>query len=156
MKRALEEVRGESLLSLTYDAKLVALRWDLVAFGLVWDLDVSCSEKADAPMRRGWICFCDVSELNWPLDKARLPIGCWLTSVLEVIPGDGLEIEYRVAGLFSRFENNRPIPSGQAKEISVYARSIWGVISTEPAPSTELGLDLEIRRSLAAPSERPQ
>lgn len=82
-------LQDEDVRALTTDARIVAMRWDVLEWGVVLDLDVPVSEANDAPMRRAWLAFPGVSEITLAMHEARLPTGIWLTSSLEARPDEG-------------------------------------------------------------------
>ena len=150
MSSSLRELTGDEILSLTFNSRLVALRWDLVPFSLAWDLDVYLTEGDGVPMHRAWICFSGLGGFSWNLDDARLPTGCWLTSVFETKQLDDQMTEYRVVGLFSPFNGTQSAELKHSQEIVVSAQSILGVISTDSQIPTAYGLDVRARRLLAS------
>jgi hypothetical protein len=107
-------------IQLTLDARLVGIRWDIIPWSLVFDLDVPTSESKNAPMCRAWIVFSGMSELSFPLNSARLPNGCWLTSNLsyKLLP-DGFR-DYSVLGLVPMFDAEQLIEKNPSGEFSSF------------------------------------
>ena len=66
------------------DARIVGIRWDIVPWSMVLDLDVRVSEEEGAQVRRVWVAFSGVSTLSLSLTNARLPTGLFVTSEMWV------------------------------------------------------------------------
>lgn len=136
--------------ALTTDARVVAIRWDLLEWGLVLDLDVPISEGENAAMRRAWLVFPGVSEVTMAIQDARLPTGIWLTSSLDEIPdNDGFRI-FSCQALLPVFDGNTLRPIGAASTISIRAQDVFGVVSRGSDIPGEYGLLLESRQRLCA------
>ncbi len=78
----LQDVRildASAVSEMTRDAKVVAIRWDLIKWSLVLDMDVPASEARASPVRRAWLVLGGVSEISLDLESARLPDGVWLS-----------------------------------------------------------------------------
>jgi hypothetical protein len=141
------------ILKLTQDARIAGIRWDVIPWCLVLDLDVPISEARQAPMRRAWIVFHGVSELTFPAQDARLPNGCWLTSTssLTAVPTD-----YRmfcVLALMPRFIGNESSAISAVEKIVICARRMVGVVSSASATPGDSGLAWENRIALATDEE---
>jgi hypothetical protein len=143
-------VVGESdALALSRDARIVAIRWDLIEWGLVLDLDVPDSESADSPVRRAWLAFSGVSEVTIPMEDARLPNGVWLTSSLGMEPDqDGFKI-YFCQALFPNFIGNERRVTDANTGISIRAQGLVGVVSADTDNTNESALSYEARTKLA-------
>ena len=138
---------------LTIDARLLAIRWDLIPWCLVLDIDVPVSEAADAPLHRAWIVFEGILELNWPMLNTRLPCGCGLISSITVSKlSDNIQV-YKFRGLLPSFSNDDSLLENPAKEISIKAKNIVGFISIEACPHKIEYLERKKRLSLASDDE---
>ena len=136
--------------SITLDARIAAIRWDLVPFGMVWDLDVPVSERKNAKMCRAWIYFDGLDDLSIPLSRVRLPTGCWLDSGIQVNPLGNELSEFRIQGLFPRFQGNLLNRPSLVQEIVVVAKTVFGAVSKDCAAPSDFGLDLYERRLLGS------
>jgi hypothetical protein len=138
-------------LHLSMDARIVAVRWDLVEWGVVFDLDTPVSEATGAAMKRAWLVFSGLDHLTVPMLGVRLPTGLWLTSSLDVEPApDGFRT-YSCHGLFA-------VPDGakvraNLQSLVVQAQSLVGVVSTNEAAPIDYGLAFDVRRKLASDDE---
>jgi hypothetical protein len=138
-------------LDLSLDARIVAVRWDLVEWGVVFDLDTPVSEATGAAMKRAWLVFSGLDHLTVPLLRVRLPTGLWLTSSLDVEPAaDGFRTYtcYALVG----------VPHGaevraSSNTVIVQSQSLVGVVSTNEARPIDYGLALDVRRKLASDDE---
>jgi len=137
-------------LHLTRDARIVAIRWDLIEWGLVLDLDVPVSESAGAPMRRAWIVFNGVADVTIPMADARLPNGIWLTSALGVAPAQSGFRGYSCQALFPNFEGNERAAADAHSGMFIRAQSLVGVISTDSGNPSESMLSYEVRNRLSS------
>jgi len=77
-----ELLSEDAALDITQDARVAAIRWDLITGSVVLDLDCPISEAKNAPMQRAWLVFRGVKDMSIPL-VGRLPAGCWLTTTME-------------------------------------------------------------------------
>jgi hypothetical protein len=138
-------------LRLSMDARIVAVRWDLLEWGVVFDLDTPVSEAKRSAMKRAWLVFSGLDQLTVPMLGARLPTGLWLTSSLDVEPAPQGFRTYTCHGHFA-------VPDGAGvranlKALVVQAQSLVGVVSTNGAPPIDYGLALDVRRKLASDDE---
>ena len=138
--------------SLTEDARVAAIRWDLMEWGLVFDLDVPISEAHEAPMRRGWLVFLGVAECTIPILNARLPNGIWLSSGLAERADDEGFRTYSWSALVPVFEGDEPKPS-PVQQISVRAQSLVCIVSSESISPNPFGLGFDARRQLCSDEE---
>ena len=141
---SLEEIKNS-----TIDARLAALRWDVVPWSLVLDLDTPVTENANALMKRAWIILTNISELSFPLSNARIPNGCWLTSQIGFTTLSNNFINYEVSCLLPSFNQDDELQNNPVKNISVIAQGIIGLSSTQTGRSTDKILDRKIRTDLA-------
>lgn len=143
----------EEIWELTIDARIVAIRWDLIPWSLVLDLDAPESEREDAGERRAWLVFDDISEISWPFVEARVPIGPRITGGLAASGPEGGFNDFTFAPQLPQFTESgelRPFPD---KDVTIRARAVRAVISTGSAPSEEFGLARALRLSLATDDE---
>lgn len=142
-------VEESDALALARDARIVAIRWDLVEWGLVLDLDVPTSECEGSPMRRAWLVFSGVSEITIPMEVARLPNGVWITSSFLVEGGqDGFRL-YTCCAIFPNFDGNELRDAAAGESISIRAQKLVGIISAKSDNSEEYGLSYQARSRLA-------
>ncbi|WP_242394268.1 hypothetical protein [Anaeromyxobacter oryzisoli] len=143
---------GSESAEITRDARVAAIRWDVVSWGLVLDLDAPLSEGADVPMRRAWLVFEDVSDISWPMNRARLPNGCWLASEIGMVPANG-GVEYRFNALLPRFRDDDSMEEEPAQTVTIKARALRGVRSEGAAMPGECGVSWSERVRLATDEE---
>jgi hypothetical protein len=143
-------VDESAALALAKDARIVALRWDLLEWGLVLDLDVPSSEREDSTMRRAWLVFSGVSEVTLPMEATRLPSGIWLTSSLAAEDRyDGFRV-YTCWALLPTFDNDEVRTIDVSHSISIQAQSLVGILSPTPGGACDYGLTYRTRTSLAS------
>ena len=138
----------DEALSSMRDACIVGIRWDLVPWGLVLDLDVPASEEREAPVHRAWIIFSGLSEISWPLESARIPNGCWITSA-----GDLEKVgEYQRVTFLALLGKLGDAESGGqvARRVSIDATQVFGAWSLRTADATNGRLSRESRLALAS------
>ena len=143
-------VEGYDALVLSRDARLVAVRWDVVPWGIVLDLDTPDSEANGAAMRRAWLIFAGVSEVTIPMRNNRLPTGIWLSSPLAVEKEDHGFSNYTCSALLPTFDRNRLREADSGAEISIRAQSLVGAVSANSATPGEYGLSLRTRIELSS------
>ena len=152
-KSRVEEILLEDVAEATVDARLVAVRWDLKPWSLVFDLDSPIAEGEPILMRRLWLCFHHLSEVTLPWQRVRMPVGCWLTTAIETVDRpDGMS-DFRIGGLFHQMEGDEIVPMQPIKEIIISAVSISAFGSTNAAQSSEYGLERQVRQGLASDEE---
>jgi hypothetical protein len=142
-------VEEASALCLSRDARLVGIRWDAVAWGIVLDLDSPVSEAAKAPMRRVWLVFRGIDEVTIPLRGTRLPTGIWLTSPFGAEDAEGGFRSFTCWALLPTFDGNVLRPARTPGKISLRAQELVGVVSTRAETPTDYGLTWESRTGLA-------
>ncbi len=132
------------------DAKVVAVRWDLVPWGLVIDIDVPLSEAENAPLHRAWIVFDGMNEINWNFNNSRLPDGIWLTSNALVKQQTNGGLKFTIATLLPKFSENEPLPdTGEDFGLSITAKNILVFRSDKSISPGKYGLTRQQRLSLA-------
>jgi hypothetical protein len=146
-------VVSDDALHLSRDSRVVALRWDLVPWGIVLDLDVPISEAKGAAMRRAWLLFSGVAEVTIPMQSSRLPTGIWLTSSFAVEGSAQESLLYTCRALLPEFNENRLREDGTLGCISIRAQSLVGVVSQRSSLASEYGLSLGSRTDLASDQE---
>ena len=146
-------VVADDALNLSRDSRIVALRWDLVPWGIVLDLDVPISEAEGAAMRRAWLLFSGVADVTIPMQSSRLPTGIWLTSSFAVEACAQELLLYTCRALLPEFDGNRLRENGTLGRISIRAQSLVGVVSENSSLAGEYGLALKARTDLASDQE---
>lgn len=136
-------------------ARLVGIRWDLIEWGLVFDMDTPISEAKGSPLYRVWIVFDGVSELCFPFEKTRLPNGCFITSSFVTTEMSEGFFSYSAYALLPTYTAKDKYVEPVAKTISITAKSMFGVRSalTAEAGSTSGWLSREDRNRLASEDE---
>lgn len=142
----------EQALRATRDARVVAIRWDLVPWALVLDPDAPDSEGAGVPVRRVWLVFDGVSDISSPMDRARLPNGCWLGSEMVAVPADG-EVEFRVSALLPQFGADERAQARPAQTLAIRCQALRVVRSVAAAGITDRELSRAERLQLASDEE---
>jgi hypothetical protein len=146
------KIEKTEVYNLTKDARLVGIRWDIVPWGLVLDLDAPVSEKERSPVRRAWLVFHGLSELNFPLINTRLPNGCWLNSSLSCSPLPNDFTDFVFIAIVPHFVGN--IVDGKpTKEVVIRAKQVTGIVSASKSAPNDDGLTWEERNRLATDAE---
>lgn len=131
---------------------MVAIRWDLVPWALVLDLDAPDSEGAGVPVRRVWLVFDGVSDISWPMDRARLPNGCWLGSEIVAVPDDS-QVEFRVGALLPRFGADDRVQGRPAQTVAIRCQALRVVRSAAAAVVIDRELSRAERLQLSSDEE---
>jgi hypothetical protein len=146
----IDRFENDSALALSRDARITAIRWDLVPWGLVLDLDSPVSEARDAGMRRVWLVFAGIGEVTLPVYNARLPSGIWLTSDLvasDIVHGSR---HYTCQALLPQFDGNALREGRSSDEVVISAQALVGLASTRSTTPTEYGLSRAARIELCS------
>ncbi len=140
MTKPVYRLEGEALSAITLDARVAAIRWDVIPWGLVLDLDAPVCEAPGAPMKRAWLLFPAVSEISWPFIEARLPNGCWLSSKMSCSWSGGGVREYRFTALLPRFSGEVMSLESPPSEVMIRAQRVSGAASLGTHPPGEHGI----------------
>jgi hypothetical protein len=141
--------RAETMES-TLDARIVALRWDLLAWDLVLDCDLPAFGERDSnAIKRGWIVFDSVGEISLTLDSARLPRGIIAVSSIGESPlGDNCS-EFNISVLIPRFSEDDKLVGNPGGVLTISAKSVLTVRSIAIGDFGEHSGDVFQRNSLA-------
>ena len=143
----------EESLSVTEDARVAALRWDVLPWALVLDLDAFVGENR-TDLRRVWIGFTGLSEVTWPFESARVPNGVWLSAGIGVIELSDRWREYVFSALLPKHGQTGSLVGAPTREIAVRAQGLVGVSSRGSATPGEFrSLTLEQRLALGSDAE---
>lgn len=115
------------------DARIVAIRWDLIEWSLVLDLDIPVSEAPETFRRRAWAIFDGISDVSLELHHQRLPRGIEVVDdAMETQNGDGFNT-YTMS--FISMDRNEKV---EWFEFEIRARGVFGLVSegTYPSEST--------------------
>ena len=146
-------LQGQDVCDLTWDARVVAIRWDLLEWGVVFDLDVPVSEAEDAPMRRAWLAFEGDSEITITMLDARLPTGIRLTSSMEIgIRANEFQL-FSCMALLPVFDGNVLRREQTAARMSIRAQGVTGIVSRSADRGSLYGLSLLARNALATDAD---
>ncbi|MBN8471408.1 hypothetical protein JYJ95_33300 [Corallococcus exiguus] len=152
MDEAVVELRGAERFGVAQGSRVVAIRWDVLPWGLVLDLDSPLSETPDTELRRVWLCFHDLGAVTWPFQEARVPTGCWIVVQFP--------LETTSAGLLS-YSFSTVLPVGATGDlvlrtrdedvVEIQAQGFTVLASRASAPPDEQGhLDWDTRTRLAS------
>jgi hypothetical protein len=143
----------DEVLGLVRNAKLVAIRWDLIPWCLVLDLDAPTSEAKGAQMRRVWLVFEGMSEISWLLDRARLPNGCWISNSLETESlSDGFFL-FTFMTLAPAFTGAGSVDKNPTRVLCIRAKKVYGIASESSGMPDVSGLTRDVRLGLAGDEE---
>lgn len=148
-----ESLSKKDTLELTLDARVVAMRWDILPWDLVFDMDVPARRDRDNFKRRAWLCFVGFSALTMPFDRARIPTGCWLIGPLAETAVSSEFSEYCVSGVAPKGRDDGSLESNPAIEIVVRAQAVLGLVSEEACRSGDAGLHWADRNGLCSDEE---
>ncbi len=147
---AIDVLVADAAYAMTKDARVVGIRWDLVEWGLVFDLDCPASEARDSPCSRGWLIFRNVAEMSLPLTgRVRLPSGIWITSELRSDGAAGVNT-YAFEMLAPEFGPDEQLARSPTHTASVRAEVVVGLRTREHGQPGPTGLAYEARQRLAS------
>ena len=150
MSEKVYRLTDREVMEITQDARLVAIRWDVLPWSIVLDIDTPASEQDHAEMRRTWICFSGIDSFTWNFENTRLPTGCWLNSTIGVTPLSNEFTEYCFSALTAQFCEDGSLKGNSSTDVIIQSRRIAGVSSIESAYPEQYGLSWDQRTALAS------
>jgi hypothetical protein len=141
-------------LHLACDAKIVAFRWDILAWALVIDIDYrESAEDGSDGIGRAWLVFDDITDISCSLDEARLPNGIFSTYGIVEKKVDADYIDFSLFVLAPRFGSSDKVQSNPNCEIKLRAKDFRAVKSNKVAAFGEFGPNFNERQNLASDQE---
>ncbi|MEM8798161.1 MAG: hypothetical protein AAGE61_21525 [Pseudomonadota bacterium] len=129
------------------DAKIRALRWDLLDWAVVIDLDVASAPGRPLSYRRAWCVFERLKEFRIQADKARLPIGIWVYNTKRTALGDG-DTRFEVSAQLPKSALDKDLVFPSPQSFSIVAAKAIAIISKRPVkPRQHDFLDFKERKS---------
>ena len=130
------------------DARIVAIRWDIIPWSLVLDLETPTSEKSGADLRRAWVAFQGVSTLSFDALEARLPTGISITSEMwiDALP-DKQDFQ---RATFQTLAIEESSTEARTREVVIVCKQIKGLVSVAASVGDGIGLSWQARNSLAS------
>jgi hypothetical protein len=134
-------------------SRVVALRWDLVPWGLV--LDIDCSELPDGAgaIRRCWLIFSGISELSWSLRNTRLPNGVMTTGPIGRTAIENGFVKYTIHHLAPTCSEHGNITGNPHNELVITAKGLSCLVSSSAIEAAGEWLDFEKRNDLASDAD---
>ncbi|HEY3319221.1 MAG TPA: hypothetical protein VGP72_01950 [Planctomycetota bacterium] len=149
----IEQLTEDDALERVQDARVVAIRWDVIPFAVVLDLDLAIPEEKDRVVRRAWYVFWAISVIDFGL-VGRLPTGCCLTSTMSRSEEPGGFFAYRINAVMAIFNADDSLADGCTKVVCVSAKRLVALQSTATAVQDQYGLlSWEQRCRLASDAE---
>jgi hypothetical protein len=121
------------------DARIAAIRWDILPWGLVLDLDARLSEAQDSPLRRVWLAFDGVAEMTLELLDSRVPNGIWITSGIEVTEVSERFRDYSFLALLPTHAPDDTLVGRASRSVTIRAMNLVGVASRASTAARESG-----------------
>jgi hypothetical protein len=143
-------VSGAHWTEVTRDARLVAIRWDILPRGVIFDLDVPTAESDFAPMRRGWLAFSEVRDVTIWMNRAIIPMGIWLTSELYVLTVNESVVDYSCSCTLYGADGDGFRLVREAPDVSIRAQDAVALLSQRSDLPTENRLSFESRSRLCS------
>ena len=135
------------------DAKVVSIRWDLLPWCLLLDCDIPIDEGLNRLSKyRGWIVFDGTHDITLDLESIRIPNGIFCNGGIEVVDLGTSLYEYKLPVLLPRFSGDI-ISNNPNAILSVTAKGLRGVMSTNAGAFGDLGPDRAQRNALATDEE---
>lgn len=135
------------------ESRIVAIRWDVLPWSIVLDLDVSVSEAENSQMRRAWLAFYDVSRVNLQLSDACIPTGVFIVTEMwtDEVYINNIKLQ---KSTFRILVTEKPAgeisTTNEIKDIVFVSKKIAGVASINSCFGGENGLSWADRNSLAS------
>lgn len=149
-ERRVELLNHEETIDSTIDARIVAIRWDLLMWGLVLDCDVPAfGEKASNAIKRSWVVFHAVDNISLKLDSARLPRGIIAGSSIEVRPLANDFTQFSFSVLTPKYSESDEMIGNPHGNLTITAKTLLVVRSIAIGDFGEFSGDVTQRSSLA-------
>ncbi len=140
----------EETLETTIDARIVALRWDLLAWCLVLDCDVPAfGEMESNVVKRVWVAFDSISEISLTLDSARLPTGIHTTHPIWENPLGNNSTQFNIGVLTPKFSESDELLRSPHGTLKITAKAVLAVRSIASGDFGETAGSIVQRNSLA-------
>jgi hypothetical protein len=133
------------------DAKIVAIRWDLIPWCLVLDCDVPLQEDVEnSPTRRAWMIFDGIHEISWTVNSARLPNGFFMTNA--IVASKCIEgfFQYELPILTPTFSSANKLNSNPYSKLIIIAKELRMATSIAVSHFGEFGPNRQQRNALAS------
>jgi hypothetical protein len=112
-------------LRIAYDAKILSLRWDLIPWALVLDIDYkNAFEQSNSAVGRAWLVFYDITELWFSFDEARLPNGLFSTYYISTRKFNEEYTDYCLSILAPTFDSTNKILPNPHKPLKIRAKEL--------------------------------
>jgi hypothetical protein len=139
MNSKLYQLSDDDVLMTPRDGRIAAIRWDILPWGLVLDLDALTSEAGGAPLRRVWLAFEGLIEITTTLEDARVPNGIWIASDIEITEVSPKVNDYSFLALLPKHAADDSLVGRASRNITIRARNLAGVASNATTPAREIG-----------------
>lgn len=151
MNEAVVVLVGAERLGVAQDSRVAAIRWDVLPWGLVLDLDSPLSEAPATEFRRVWLCFHGLGAVTWPFQEARVPTGCWIITEFAMGTTSAGLLSYSFSTMLPAGATGDLVLEGAKRVVEIQAQSFSVLASRKSAlPNTEGHLDWEGRTQLAS------
>jgi len=147
----------------TNNGRIAAIRWDILPWAVVLDLDAPVSEGADVLARRVWLVFIDLDQICFSKPQGlpvapdvetpgfRLPNGVRSTGDLYVNRKSEKTCEFGFTADFARYDEADQLVEGGHRAVKIIAKSLIGVCSVAQDALDDHGsFSYEQRNSLAS------
>jgi hypothetical protein len=132
------------------DAKIVAIRWDLIPWSLVLDCDAPVQEDVEDPLIcRAWAIFNGMHEISWTVDSARLPNGIFMAGALVVSESLKGFLRYELSILAPNFSSTNKLNNNPHSKLTIIAKRLMVATSITTSHFGEFGPDRRQRNALA-------
>jgi hypothetical protein len=132
-------------------SRIVAIRWDIVPWSLVLDLD---APAAEGTQMRLWLVFWGLSEVTWPFERARIPNGVWTSGPIGIGESNGDFTDYHLAVLLPAHDENDRVVGRPTREGIIRSQGMRGFSSAAAVIAGEFNsLSRSQRLALATDDE---
>ncbi len=157
MSNKVHRLSEEEVFGVTWDARVAAIRWDVLPWELVLDLDSPLSEGEGVPLRRVWLAFGGVSEITLELRETRIPNGLWISTGIDVSQVQAGFEDYGFLATLPTFAPDDTLVGRASRRVVIRATSLVGAASVGSTLAGALGvLEWAQRVALASDEELVQ
>jgi hypothetical protein len=133
-----------------FNSKVVAVRWDLLPWGIVLDLDAPLGGEVSGPCSRIWLAFSGISSVTFPMEMARVPNGCYVDDELRVEPLPDGKMSFALGVLLPVFDDEERLEGHPSRAAIIIAQRAVVLRSLRSAaPTSMAGLAWSERQALA-------
>ena len=147
-------LEGNEALNIAIDARIVSLRWDLIEWALVVDIDYKVKVDLSASSTgRAWLIFDDITDVSVDFDQARIPNGISSIHGITSTYVDQIYTDFFLFVLAPKYDMKNNMQKNPLSEVKLRAKKLRVVKSKRTSVFGQFGPNFNERQSLASDPE---